>query len=110
MVEKKEGCCCCGGNCDNETMKAAEEKRGQGAAVKILGGGCARCDALESATVQALGELGLETAVDHVKDYAEIASYGVMSTPALVFNGKVLSYGKVLKSEEVKALLQKEMN
>ena len=60
MVEKKEGCCCCGGNCDNETMKAAEEKRGQGAAVKILGGGCARCDALESATVQALGELGLE--------------------------------------------------
>jgi len=42
-----------------------------------------------------------------VTDFAQIASYGVMSTPALVVDGKVVSYGKVLSKDEVKALLQK---
>lgn len=109
LFRKKEKPSCCCGNCDNETMKAAADNHGKGEAVKILGGGCAKCNALEAATVQALQELGLDTAIDHVKDYAEIASYGVMTTPALVYNGKVLSYGKVLKVDEVKALLKKEM-
>ena len=45
--------------------------------------------------------------VEHITDFAEIASYGVMSTPALVFNGEVISYGKVLTVDEVKALLSK---
>ena len=45
--------------------------------------------------------------IDHVTDFAEIASYGVMSTPALVLNGEVISYGKVLTVDEVKALLSK---
>lgn len=109
LFGKKEKTCCCGGNCNNATMKAAEESHGKGAKAKILGGGCAKCNALETATVQALTELGLDTTIDHIKDYAEIASYGVMTTPALVFNGKVLSYGKVLKMDEVKKLLEKEV-
>ena len=109
LFGKKENSCCCGGNCDNETMKAAAENHGKGAAIKILGGGCAKCNALEVATIEALQELGLDTTVDHVKDYAEIASYGVMSTPALVYNGKVISFGKALKASEVKELLEKEM-
>ena len=45
--------------------------------------------------------------VDHVTDFAQIASYGVMSTPALVINGKVVSYGKVLKASEVIEILKK---
>lgn len=102
--KKKEKCCCC--NCDSEKLKAAAENHGKGARAKILGGGCAKCNALEAATVQALGELGLDTEIDHVKDYAEIASYGVMTTPALVYDGKVLSYGKVLKADEVKKLIE----
>ncbi|HHZ06257.1 MAG TPA: thioredoxin family protein [Clostridiales bacterium] len=109
LFEKKEKSCCCGGNCNDETMKAAADIREKGAKAKILGGGCAKCNALEAATIQALTELGLDTMIDHVKDYTAIASYGVMTTPALVYNGKVLSYGKVLKVDEVKKLLEKEV-
>ncbi len=109
MFGKKEKPSCCGGNCNNETMKEAAKNRSTGVKIKILGGGCAKCNALEEATVQALQQLGLDTAIDHVRDYVEIAGYGVMTTPALVYNGKVLSYGKVLKADEVKALLKKEL-
>lgn len=73
--------------------------------VKILGGGCAKCDELESATCKALAELGMDTAVEHVRDFAVIATYGVMTTPALVVDGKVLSYGKVLSVQQAKELI-----
>ena len=49
----------------------------------------------------------METAIDHVTDFAQIAAYGVMTTPALVVDGKVVSYGKVLKKDEAKVLIQK---
>jgi protein-disulfide isomerase len=49
----------------------------------------------------------MDTSIDHVTDFAEIASYGVMTTPALVVDGKVVSYGKVLKKEEAKTIIQK---
>jgi small redox-active disulfide protein 2 len=75
--------------------------------VKILGTGCAKCNQLEQATVEALKELGIENKVEHVTDFGEIASYGVMTTPGLVVDGKVASYGKVLKKDEVKKILEK---
>ena len=104
--EEKKQPCCCGGNCTPEAMQAAEaEKKGSG--VKILGGGCAKCNALEAATVEALRELGMNTAVDHVRDFEKIAAYGVMTTPALVVDGQVVSYGKALKKEKVIAILKK---
>jgi len=103
--KKKKSCCC--ENYNNKAVKSPENNHKHGAKVKILGGGCAKCNALEEATVQALAELGLDTTIDHVKDYSKIASYGVMSTPALVYDGKVISYGKVLKVEEVKELLKR---
>ena len=62
---------------------------------------------LEEATRAALEQLGMDTAVDHVTDFSQIAAYGVMTTPALVVDGKVVSMGKVLKTEEVKKILQK---
>jgi hypothetical protein len=49
----------------------------------------------------------MDTAIDHVTDFAKIAAYGVMTTPALVVDGKVVSYGKVLKPDEVSAILKK---
>lgn len=61
---------------------------------------------LENATRTAISELGLDFEIEHVKDFAEIASYGVISTPALVLNGKVVSYGRVLSVDEVKAVLK----
>ncbi len=105
--ETKETSCCCGGACDNETMAKAEEAKGAGASVKVLGTGCAKCNALEAAAKEALAELGMDTAIDHVTDFADIAAYGVMSTPALVVDGKVVSFGKALKKDEVKAILQR---
>lgn len=78
-------------------MAKAENVKTEGASVKILGSGCAKCNQLEAATREALGQLGMDPAIDHVTDFSQIATYGVMSTPALVVDGKVVSYGKVLK-------------
>ena len=98
--EEQKKPCCCSGSCTPEA-----EKKESG--IKILGGGCAKCNALEAATVEALRELGMNTAVDHVRDFEKIAAYGVMTTPALVVDGQVVSYGKVLKKDEVIAILKK---
>ena len=77
------------------------------APVLILGDGCAKCNELEGAVRQALAELGLQDEVGHVTDFTQIAAYGVMTTPALVVDGKVVSYGKVLRQEEAKELIRK---
>lgn len=73
--------------------------------VKILGTGCASCQALEALTRRALDELGLDVEVDHVTDPGDIASWGVMSTPALVIDGDVVASGRVPPPEAVTALL-----
>ncbi len=98
--------CCCGGNCTPETMAQTEMAKST-AGVKVLGSGCAKCHALEEATREALAELGMDTTIDHVTDFTQIAAFGVMTTPALVVDGKVVSYGKVLKKDEAKAIIQK---
>ena len=98
--------CCYGGNCTPETMAQAEAAK-TAAGVKVLGSGCAKCNALEDAVRAALTELGMDTTIDHVTDFTQIAAYGVMTTPALVVDGKVVSYGKVLKKDEAKTLIQK---
>lgn len=99
--------CCCGGSCDAESMAKAEKAKVEGASVKVLGSGCAKCNQLEAATKTALEQLGMDTTIDHVTDFSQIAAYGVMTTPALVIDGKVVSYGKVLKTEDVIKILQK---
>jgi small redox-active disulfide protein 2 len=73
--------------------------------IKVLGPGCANCRNLEKATRQALADLGLEATLEKVTDYPTIAGYGVMSTPALVVDERVLLSGRVPKAEEVRALL-----
>lgn len=73
--------------------------------IKILGSGCAKCNALEAAAVAAIKELGLDAVIEHVTDFAKIAQYGVMQTPALVVDEKVKSFGRVLSKDEVKKLL-----
>ena len=49
----------------------------------------------------------MDTTIEHVTDFSQIAAYGVMTTPSLVVDGKVVSYGKVLKKDEAKALIRK---
>lgn len=105
--KKVESSCCCGGSCDAESMAKAESAKTKGSSVKILGTGCANCNRLEAATKAALEQLGMDTVIDHVTDFSQIAAYGVMTTPALVVDGKVVSYGKVLKTDEIVKILQK---
>lgn len=105
--EAKSSDCCCGGDCNAETMAEAEKAKTGGAGVKVLGSGCAKCNTLEAATKEALVQLGMDATIDHVTDFTQIAAYGVMTTPALVVDGKVVSFGKVLKKDEVIKLLQK---
>lgn len=76
------------------------------ARVKILGPGCRKCRALEDNVVQALADLGRTEPVGHVTDVAQIAAYGVMSTPALVIDGEVVSSARVLSVEEAAEVLR----
>ena len=102
--EKKENCCCA--DCNTANIEHAEAMKAT-PGIKVLGSGCAKCNALEATTKEALVELNMNTIIDHVTDFAQIAAYGVMSTPALVVDGKVVSVGKVLKKDEVIAILNK---
>ena len=99
--------CCYDENCDAESMAKAETAKTEGAGIKVPGTGCPKRNALQAATKAALEQLGMDTTIDHVSDFSQIAAYGVMTTPALVVDGKVVSYGKVLKTDEVVKLLQK---
>jgi len=74
--------------------------------IKILGSGCKKCVTLTDNTKAALANLGLQAEVLKVTDIAEIAAHGVMSTPALVVDGKLLSAGKLLTVTEVESLLK----
>lgn len=74
--------------------------------IKVLGTGCANCKALFTTVQQAVGQLGIDAEVIKVEDLMKIMEYNVMSLPALVVDGKVVSKGKKLSVEQVKALLQ----
>lgn len=73
--------------------------------IKILGSGCRKCRELEKNTRKAVEELGIEAEIIKVTDINEITEYGVMMTPAIVADEKLLSHGKVLNLSEIKALL-----
>lgn len=103
----KENTSCCNGNYDAESMAKSDTAKSEGAGVKVLGSGCDKCNQLDIVTREALKQLGMDTTIDHVTDFSQIATYGVMTTPALVVDGKVVSYGKVLKVDEVIKILQK---
>ena len=74
--------------------------------IKILGSGCPNCKLLEANVLKAIKEMKIKANVEKVTDIAKIIEYGVMSTPALVIDKKIVSYGKVLTSEEIKKLLK----
>jgi len=77
--------------------------------IKILGSGCRNCVTLaENARLAAL-EAGIKAELVKVTDFAEISKYGIMSTPGLVIDEKVVSCGKVLRKEDIAALLKTAM-
>ena len=74
--------------------------------IKILGTGCKKCDKLEENTKVALEEMGKDVEVVKVGDLKEIVSYGVMTSPTLVIDDKVVSTGKVLKPKAIMKMLE----
>ena len=74
---------------------------------QVLGSGCAKCKTLAQHTEAAAQALGLDYELEKVTDMNAIIDAGVMSTPALVVDGKVVSYGKALKKDEVVKILNK---
>jgi small redox-active disulfide protein 2 len=74
--------------------------------IKVLGTGCATCNKLERIVTEALQELGLADPVQKVSDIEEMLSYGIISTPALVIDGKVKAFGRAPAKEEIKKYLQ----
>jgi len=74
--------------------------------IKILGAGCMRCQKLAEDTRRAASELGLECQIEKITDIMEITRYGVMMTPALVVDNKVVLAGKTPSVNELKELLK----
>ena len=75
--------------------------------IKILGTGCPKCKMLEKLTRDVVEQNGINANISKVEDIMEIMNYGVMSTPALVVNGKVEIKGRVPSAEEIKQVLTK---
>ena len=89
--------------------KPFEEDARPGLEIKVLGPGCARCDALEQSLMDVLSELNIKGDIEHVRDIKEIGRYGVMGSPALLINRQVMAVGKVpLKSRLIEWLKEAE--
>ena len=73
--------------------------------IKVLGPGCTNCKNLERVTRQAVDALGLHATIEKITDYPTIAGYGVMSTPALVVNEKLVLSGRVPTTTQIREIL-----
>ena len=75
--------------------------------IKILGTGCPKCKTLEKVTRDAVKELGIDADISKEEDIVNIMNYGIMHTPGLVINGKVVLSGQVPSVNQVKEILIK---
>jgi small redox-active disulfide protein 2 len=69
--------------------------------IEVLGPGCANCVRLAANAKEAADMAGVEADIVKVTDYAQIAAYGVMSTPGLVIDGKLVSYGRIPSAGDI---------
>ena len=75
--------------------------------IEIMGTGCKKCQQLEANAREAVANLNFSADVSHITDPIEIAKKGVMSTPAMAINGRVVSKGQVISTEQIQPLLQR---
>lgn len=100
----KRECCC--GNYDDKHRKQSPDYK-QKSRIKVLGTGCMKCRRQEEYILEALKELGRMETIEHVRNPADIAGYGVISTPAVVIDDRVVSFGRVLSPTEILELLER---
>ena len=109
-IVEESSCCCCGSNDSNteivDTSCCDGETNGI-CCIKVLGTGCKACHNQLENVKKAVKNMRLSIQVEYITDMQEVMEYGVMSTPALVVNEKVVSVGKVLKSADIEKLLHK---
>lgn len=79
----------------------------EGIQIKVLGAGCPNCDRLEQEIMAVIETAGIAAQLEHVRDFKEISSYGVMGSPALVINGKVAAVGSIPSRAKLLALIKK---
>lgn len=77
--------------------------------IKVLGSGCANCKHLLQIVEYAVKQLEVEAQIQYITDMAEISTYGLLRTPGLIINNKVVSYGRVPKLDEVKEMISKAL-
>jgi hypothetical protein len=82
-----------------------EDTEAGGLEIKVLGAGCPRCDKLEQDLMVMMAELNIAAGHEHVRNPLEIASYGVMGSPALIINGEVKAVGSVPPKNKLKEWL-----
>ncbi len=87
------------------TGQPYDEEVTEGLEIKVLGPGCSQCDMLDKILMEVLSEMNILADMEHIRDIKEIGKYGVMGTPALIINGKVMSVGKVPTKEKLKEWL-----
>lgn len=75
--------------------------------IKILGTGCPKCKVLEKTTRDAVAELGIDADISKVEDIVKIMTYGILHTPGLVINGKVVMSGRVPSLAETKEIISR---
>jgi len=73
--------------------------------IRILGTGCARCKQLYEGTLQAVADLGLDADVEKVEDVSEIVARGILATPALVVDDKLVLAGQVPSATRLREIL-----
>ena len=73
--------------------------------IKILGTGCPKCKTLEKMTREVVEQNGVDATIGKVEDIMEIIKYGIMTTPALVVDGKVVIKGRIPSAQEIKTAL-----
>ena len=80
----------------------------QGLTIRVLGLGCTNCQTLFNRVMEVLNQLNLTADLEHVTDVKKIASYGIMGSPALLINGKVVSVGQVPHKKQIETWLKQE--
>jgi len=77
--------------------------------ILVLGAGCPKCKALHEATLKAASSLELADSVEYITDVTQIMDRGVMQTPCLMIDDKIISAGRVLTPEKIIELIRKEV-
>jgi len=89
---------------------AVEDEKLTETSIRILGPGCPACEKMEQDVKSILVELNIAADVQHVRDVNEIAEYGIVRTPSLVINNKIVLNGRSLPKSQLKTFVHRELN